>query len=134
MRKDFFEGGRFKENAVIIDANCWKFPIHNVVNLGKSHDFWDVVFFEKRIRIEYLYGPPIKLSFDEARSEIVELICSKRWFSKTQDRESEEQFRERMALCQNMSELIEGRPNTDPKTRKRYQWIGGLSFYGNWVG
>lgn len=134
MRKEFFDDGRFKEHAVIIDANCWKFPIRDVVNLGNSRNFWDIVLFERRVKVQYLYETPIKLSFEQARQEIVELICSKGWFSKTQDRESEKQFRERMASCDNMRDLIVGRPNTDPKSRKRFQWIGGVSFYGEWVG
>jgi hypothetical protein len=129
-----FEDGRFKEDAFIVDVNCWKFPIRDVVNLGPSRDFWDIFWCSKMVKVQYLYDIPIKLSFEQAREEIVELICSKRWFSKTQDRESQKQFRERMEMCENMHDLIVGAPNTDLKSRKRFQWIGGLSFYGEWVG
>jgi hypothetical protein len=134
MLESDYEDGRFKQNAWIIDVDCCKFPIRDVVNLGPSRDFWEILWRKKRVKVKYLYDAPIKLTFEEARDEIVELICSKGWFSKTQDRESEKQFRERMALCDNMHDLIAGRPNTDPKSRKRFQWIGGISFYGEWVG
>jgi hypothetical protein len=134
MQEKDLEDGRFKEGASIIDINCRRFPVHDVVNLGPSRDFWDFVWGKKKVKVQYVYDTPIQLTFNEAREEIVELICERRWFSKTQDRESQKQFRERMALCENMHDLIVGRPNTDPKTRRRFQWIGGISFYGEWVG
>jgi hypothetical protein len=134
MRRPFFEVGRFKEDSYIIDIDCKKFPILDVVSLGPSRNLWDVIFGQDYVKVQYIFGPPVQLTFDQVREEVVELICSKRWFSKTQDRESEKQFRERMALCENMNDLIMGRRNTDPKTNKRFHWIGVISFYGEWVG
>ena len=129
-----FEDARFKEDACIIDINCWKFPILDVLSSGPTRDFWDIFWRVKNVNVQYLYGKPIKLTFEQAREEIVELICERRWFSKNQDRESQKQFRERMTLCDNMHDLIVGRPNNDPMSRKRFQWIGGISSYGEWVG
>lgn len=134
MRKIDFDAGRFKESATIIDAHCRKFPILDVVSLGPSFNFWDIVLGQNRVRIKYIFGPPIHLTFDQAREEVVELICNKRWFSKTQDRESQKNFRARMALCNTMQELIIGYRATDPKLRRLYNYIGGISFYGEWVG
>jgi hypothetical protein len=134
MRKTDFEIHRFKEDACIIDVNCWKFPIRDVVSLGPSRDFWDIFWRKNRVKVQYLYDKPIQMTFEQARDEVVELICSKRWFSKTQDRESEKQFRERMTMCENMYDLIVGRRNPDAKSMKRFQWIGGISHYGEWVG
>lgn len=134
MRRRDYEASRFKEDACIIDINCKKFPILDVVNLGKSYAFWDVVLQQDMVKVKYIYDTPVQLTFEQAREEVVELICRKRWFSKTQDRESQKQFRERMALCENMRDLILGRRNTDPKTNKRFHWIGVISFYGEWVG
>jgi hypothetical protein len=134
MRRPEFESGRFKEDAYFIDITCTKFPILDVVCLGPSRNLWDVIFGQDYVKVQYIFGAPVQLTFDQAREEVVELICSKRWFSKTQDRESEKQFRERMALCENMNDLIMGRRNTDPKTNKRFHWIGVISFYGEWVG
>jgi hypothetical protein len=133
MRRSDFEDGRFKEDACIIDINCWKFPIRDVVSLGPSRDFWEIIWRKDRVKVQYIYDTPIKLTFDEAREEIVELICSKRWFSKTQDRESEKQFRERSALCENMRDLIIGR-QVASGSKAKYHWIGGISHYGEWVG
>jgi hypothetical protein len=128
-----FHEGRFKEDACIIDVNCMKFPIRDVISLGRSWNWRDIVWMRKALRVKYIYDAPIQLSFEQARDEIVELICSKRWFSKTQDRESEKQFRERMAMCENMRDLIMGR-RVDPMLKKRYHWMGAISFYGEWVG
>lgn len=134
MRKPEFDAGRFKYNANIIDINCRKFPILDVVNLGPSRNFWDIVTRQDYIKVKYIFGPPIQLTFDEAREVIVELICSKRWFGNTQDRETQKSFRVRMALCENMHELIVGYRATDPKLRRLYNYIGGIYFYGEWVG
>lgn len=137
MSSRSFVEGKYKENACIIDSNCWKFPIHTVVRIGKSWDFWTVLWRLRprgEIKVRYIYDTPIKLTFEEARHEIVELICKKRWYNKTQDRESQKSFRARMALCENMHDLIIGRPDAGPKIRKRVHWIGGISYYGEWVG
>jgi hypothetical protein len=132
MLKSDFDDGRFKENACIIDINCWKFPICDVVNIGPSRDLAGLLRnpFVKRVKVRYVYDRPIKLGFEEARDEIVELICGRRWFSKNQDRESQKSFRARMAKCENMHDLIMGRRDPDPKGT----YIGGISFYGEWVG
>jgi hypothetical protein len=132
MLKADFDDGCFKEEAFIIDTNCWKFPIRDVVCLGTSRSVGNFLRnpFVKRVKVKYIYGPPVKLTFDKAREEVVELICRKTWFSKTQDRESQESFRTRMAKCENMRDLIVGRRDPNPKGT----YIGGISFYGGWVG
>jgi hypothetical protein len=129
-----FEQRKLEQNIKIIDIDCWEFPIIDVLNLGRRWELWSMLGSNSRVKVRYIYDTPVKVTFEQAREEIVELICRKRWFSKTQDHESEKQFRERMALCENMRDLIIGRPNTDPKTRKRFHWIGGISFYGERVG
>lgn len=134
FNKRYLELGKIKEGTFIIDLECWKFPILDIQVLGPYWDLWDAFGHRNLVKVKYLYGTPTQLSFDQAREEVVELIVRMRWYSKTQDRESEKQFRERMSLCENMQDLIIGKPNTDPLTRKRYQWIGGISFYGEWVG
>jgi hypothetical protein len=132
MLKDDFDKGIFKEDTCIFDVNCWKFPVLDVVSLGQSRSIINFLRNPcvKWVKIQYIYGPPSKLTFDEAREEVVELICRKIWFSKTQDRESQKSFRARMAKCENMRDLIVGRRDPDP----RGTYIGGISFYGEWVG
>jgi hypothetical protein len=135
MLKDRFADGRFKEDAYIVDIDCWKFPIADVISTGRNWNFWDIMFLsafgrKQKVKVKYIYHTPTKLTFDEAREEIVELICKRGWFSKTQDRESEKSFRARMAKCVNMHDLIVGRKDPDPKGT----YIGGISFYGEWVG
>jgi hypothetical protein len=134
-----FENGRFRENAYIIDINCRKFPLVGAVKKG-WHRHWATLLSNlfyppaKRFyKFDFIVGEPQPLSFEEAREEIVELICAKGWFSKTEDRESQRQFRERMEMCENMHDLIMGRPNADPKSKKRFHWIGGIHGYGESV-
>jgi len=134
MFRDDFEDGRFKEDASIIDVNCMKFPIDDVINLGSGGVLWERLFEKPRVKVQYFYGSPIQLSFKEARNEIIELICTHGWFSKTQDGETERQFRERMMRCNDMEELLLGAPNNDENSKKRYQWIGGVAFFGKDVG
>jgi hypothetical protein len=120
-----FHRGKFRENAVVIDLNCRKFPIFDVVRLGLTWfgSYWNPLTwpsylffrnsFDTEIVVKYLYGDPIQLTFDEARAEIEELICRRRWYGQTG--ETEKQFRKRSAKCKNMAEFLEG-----------------ISFYGRW--
>ncbi len=132
--KSDFEAGRFKDDASIIDVDCRKFPILGVEYLGRLLSLWDLFGAMHRVKFKYILGEPIQLTFDEARAEVVDLICKNRWHRQTQDRETEANFRERMGLCENMYDFIVGRRSDDKDMRKRWNWIGGISFYGEWVG
>jgi hypothetical protein len=109
-----FENGRFKENARVIDANCMKFPILDVVSLGRSLWPLDLLSRHHLIRVRYHYDLPTQLTFDEARKEVCDLITERGWY--TQGWENREEFVKRSLGCQNMAEFM----NT-------------ISFYGKWV-
>ena len=117
MRTSAFLKGKFKEDAVVIDVNCRKFPVLDVVKLGRSWNLFDLIEPDGRIRVEYIYGMPIQMTFNEARHEIVELICGKRWHGQTGG--NEKSFREQRAACRDMKDFMSG----------RY----GIGFYGKWV-
>jgi hypothetical protein len=121
-----FKNGRFKENTFVIDINCMKFPVIDVLNLGRSLWPFDLLSRHKLIKVKPIYGAPVQLTYEEARHEIVELICRRGWY--TEGRVNEKQFRENRAQCNNMAELINGKPKT-----KDTKGIGGISFYGKWV-
>lgn len=114
MSEPGFLKGRFKENALAIDVDCRKFAVKDVINLGRP---WNPLLWSwrhKMIRVRYVFGEPDQLTFDEARSEYVELVCRKRWWSASY--ENEQKFRKRNAGYTNMRELLEP-----------------VSFAGKWV-
>jgi hypothetical protein len=134
MRRGDYELGRFKEKAYVMDANCRKFPILDVINLGKSFDIADLIFNQDKVKVKYIFDTPIQLTFEQAREEIVEHICSKTWLRRPGQREGEQKFRERMGMCENMHELIMGRRIYDKVLNRRFHWIGVISHHGDWVG
>lgn len=103
--------GKFKDNLIIIDVNCLKFPVLDVVDLGRK--LWSLDFFApaRLHRIKYIYGPPQQLSFDDARKEVCGLIVRKRWHV----HERRDQFLERCDGYRTMKDLIDS-----------------ISFYGSW--
>ena len=114
MSERGFLNGRFKEGAVAIDVECRKFPVVDVINLGRP---WNPLIWSwrhKMIRARYFFGPAVQLTFDEARKEIVDLVCRRGWWSASY--ENEQQFKARNAEYTNMPDLL--------KT---------ISFKGKWV-
>jgi hypothetical protein len=109
-----FKNGRFKEKAVVIDINCMQFRVIDVLNLGRSLWPLHLLSRHKLIKVKYIYGEPVQLTYEEARHEIVELICRRGWY--TEVWQNEKQFRETRAQCKDMAELLES-----------------VSFFGKWV-
>jgi hypothetical protein len=112
-----FTSGKFKKDAAVIDVNCRKFPVLDVINLGRSWNPFEWIGKSTIIRVKYVYGDPVQMSFNEARDEIVNLICGRRWHGQTGG--SEKHFRETRAACKDMRDFLDG----------EY----GISFYGKWV-
>lgn len=116
MGERAYHRGFFKENAVLIDVNCRRYEVLDVLKLGRS---WHPLhWFSKdpKIRVKYVFGEPIQLTFDDARQEIVDLICSRRWHGQTGG--TEKSFRATRAQCKDMRDFLVG----------EY----GISFYGKW--
>lgn len=117
MGERAFQRGHFKEDAFAIDVDCKKYKLLDVINLGRTWNFWGFLAKDPLIRVKYVYGDPVQLSFEEARHEIVELICSRKWYSQTGG--SEKHFRETRAQAKGMKEFLVG----------EY----GIGFYGRWM-
>jgi hypothetical protein len=117
MGEQAFLRGKFKEDAVAIDVDCKKYPLLDVVNLGKSWNPLDLFAVDRAIKVRYVFGEPVQLTFDEARHEIVELICSRKWYGQTGG--TEKHFRQTRAQARDMREFLIG----------RY----GIGFYGRWM-
>jgi hypothetical protein len=85
-----FDAGRFKEDAIIIDADCRKFQVIGARKRGWSFGFGGLnallnVFYPHTKRFydfDFLVGQPEHLTFEQARHEIVEHVCARRWASK----------------------------------------------------
>jgi hypothetical protein len=138
IRQCALNDGRFKEDAFIIAIECKKYVVTDAIKLGfcfSPYEFFGIfnMLSSRKNRVydfEFLTEPLESLTFEQAREQIIEHICKYRLLHGSG--EGEKTFRTRMARCENMSELLVGRPNTDPKTIKKFQWIGGISFYGKW--
>jgi hypothetical protein len=136
-----FERRKFMEKAFVIDVNCRKYPVIDVMRVKRSWNplkwltflnpmDWSPLMnpftwpsylfcpdsFDWEIRVKYVYGPPIQLTFNEARAEIVELICSRKWYGQTGG--NERHFRETRSQCKDMRDFLIG----------EY----GVGFYGHW--
>jgi hypothetical protein len=114
--EDSLKMGRAALDASIIDINCMKFPITGLVTKGIERDIFNLfgLIGKRRYYFEFVTGEPKQLTFEQARSEIVEHICSHRWVGQTGGTPAH--FRKLQASKENMAELIEG-----------------ISFYGKWV-
>jgi hypothetical protein len=117
MGERAFQRGQFKEDAVAIDVDCKKYPLIDVISLGRSRNPLTFSARDRLVRVEYIFGEPTQLTFDEARHEIVELICSRKWYGQTGG--TEKNFRAQRAQAKDMKEFLVG----------QY----GIAFYGRWM-
>jgi hypothetical protein len=118
VSQNAFKKGRFFKDAIIIDINGRRFPVLGVIK-GKRHrnifNLWGLLRGPNgyRFHFEFVTGEPTQITLDEARIEIVDLICSRRWAGQTGGSPAE--FRKYQLTKKNMAEFIEG-----------------ISFYGRW--
>jgi hypothetical protein len=116
-----FEKGFFKEDAVVIDVNCRKFPVIDVIKVrriwGLLYLFPKIFVLDRHIKVKYIFGEPTQLTFEEARREIVELVCSRKWYGQTGG--TEKGWRESRSTQKDMRDFLTG----------EY----GVGFYGRWV-
>jgi len=97
----------FKKRSFAIDIDCRKFWLNNVVKRRTVYAWWNIPFMgrNKHIYVDYIFGSPEQLNFEQAREEFVEFVCAHRWWSNSH--ETEKQFRARNAKYVSMAELIE---------------------------
>lgn len=115
ISQEAFDKGRFKENAVVIDADCKRYDVIGAKITGMYRN-WTNLFGltrHKDLKFEFILGEPTQLTFAAAREEVVDLICSRRWAGQTGG--TPKQFRESRAECKDMTELI-----------------NGIAYYGQW--
>jgi hypothetical protein len=105
MPEPYFERGGFKGNTSILDLNCQKFDVLNIRKLRRSWDLDYLLGPHKMYVVDYEIGPPIQLSFEQARDMVMELIIEKRWYA--QGGESREQFTKRFMSYRSMREVID---------------------------
>jgi hypothetical protein len=109
-----FDDGRFKKDAMVYDVDCRKFPVTGAVKQGWSMGFKGLhallnVFYpppKRFYNFEFLVGEPEQLTFEQAREEIIEHICRRRWAN--QMGKTPDILRKDYAAKATMAELIEG--------------------------
>lgn len=101
--------GIFRKDCYAIDIDCRKFLLTDVINRGSVWALWNIpgirAYPYNRVKVEYVFGPPEQLTFDQARAEYVEYACAHCWWSSSH--ENEMQFRARNAKYANMYDLME---------------------------
>ena len=101
--------GWFREPCFAIDSQCRRYPLLDVRSHGLAWTIMNISRgrgnYGRLLRVEYVFGLPEQLTFDQAREEFVESVCRNRWW--TASNENQKQFRERNTKYLNMVDLIE---------------------------
>lgn len=97
----------FKRPSFAIDIDCQKFLLKDVIKRRTVYAWWNlpIIRRNKIIYVDYIFGPPEQLTFEQAREEFVEFVCAHRWWSNSH--ETENQFRVRNARYISMADLME---------------------------
>lgn len=107
MNRATFEREWWKgEGCFVIDADCRRFDLIDIVNKGVAFTFWNIGRNNRTrlLKVEYQVGNPVQLTFDQARDLYVKYVCEHRWWSASY--ETERQFRERNASYDTWEELL----------------------------
>lgn len=124
MSRDVYDLGWFKQGCFAIDSSCRRFPLLDVIDLGAAWTLSNLPIpgFRgpqgKILNVEYVFGEPTQMTFDEMRDLLVERVVAMR---KTgQNGETEAQFRARNAAYTDVTEFINsvGLMGTWPTPRK----------------
>lgn len=97
----------FNNPSFAIDIHCRRFDLVNVAKRRAVYAWWNLpgIRRNKIVYVDYEFGIPEQLTFDQARAVFVEYVCAHRWCSNSH--ESPEQFRARNEKYSSMAELIE---------------------------
>lgn len=110
MHQRIYQLGWFNEDCFAIDNKCRKFPLLDVVNHGLAWTIWNLPIpgFQGRggkvLDVEYVFGEPTQMTFEEMRDFYVERVCAMR--RSGQNGETQAQFRARNAAYTDVDELI----------------------------
>ncbi|MBA4778192.1 MAG: hypothetical protein MK060_01110 [Blastomonas sp.] len=96
----------FHKPSFAIDIDCRRFVLKDVVKRRAVYAWWNLPLIRrcKIVYVDYCFGSPEQLTFEQARDEFVDYVCAHRWWSSSH--ESEEQFRNRNARYSGMAELM----------------------------
>jgi len=87
----------WKNDCFAIDSECRKFPLLDVVNHGLAWTIWNLEPGRsgngRRLNVEYKFGQPAQMTFDEIRDLYIERIFTMR--KSGQNGETPDQFRAR---------------------------------------
>ncbi|HEX8483146.1 MAG TPA: hypothetical protein VF650_14715 [Allosphingosinicella sp.] len=88
----------------MIDSKCRKFEILDVRAGRRAFDLFGLLWKRPMYVAEYTLGPPVQLSFQEARDFVIDLIVRRRWY--LQGHETRPKFIQRSGSYGSMKEFI----------------------------
>lgn len=100
----------YKQPCFAIDRNCQSYSLLDVVNKGVAWTIWNLPIpgFRgnggRRFNVEYVFGPPTQMTFDQVRNLYVEQVVAMR--KSGQNGETQAQFRARNAAYSDIDTLI----------------------------
>jgi hypothetical protein len=110
MYRNVYDLGWWRQGCFAIDVNCQRFPLRDVIDHGLAWTVWNLPIpgFQgsggKILNVEYVFGEPAQMTFDEMRDLFVEQVAAMR---KTgQNGETQAQFRARNAAYTDVTEFI----------------------------
>lgn len=108
MYQGYFALGWFKEDCFVIDSECRKFPLLDVISHGLACTIWNLLpgkhGYGRLINVEYVFGEPVQMEFGDIRDLYVERIFAMR--KSGQNGETPEQFRARNNKYTNIIDFI----------------------------
>jgi hypothetical protein len=105
MPQPYFAAGGFQGGSFIIDSSCRKYEVLEIRALRRSYNLTYLITGKHRMYVvDYELGPPVQLSFVEARATVIDLIVRKRWYG--QGGETRAKFVARLEACSSMPELM----------------------------
>lgn len=105
MPETFFTGGGFRSATYMIDSQCRKYEVLDVKAGRQAFDLFRLLWKHPMYVVEYELGPPVQLSFEEARDGVIDLIVRHRWY--LQGHETRPKFVQRSGSYGSMKEFID---------------------------
>ena len=124
MYRNVYNLGWWKQECFAFDKNCQRFSLLDVIDHGVAWTVWNLPFpgFRgrggRRLNVEYVFGAPTQMTFDEMRNLYVEHVVA--MGKSGQNGETQAQFRERNAAYVDVVEFIDsvGLVGTWPSPKK----------------
>jgi hypothetical protein len=105
MSEVCFKKGVFANDTYVFDNCSRKFNIEKVKMVRRTYDVLGLWYRRDQVKVAFEYGPPVQMTFEDIRSEVLEHICQKRWYGQTGA--DQPLFRKLTMACADMQQLSE---------------------------